>query len=96
MSIDYIKKNYHISIYLICYLSLLIGFFVGENITTGPKADFFHTWDGSMEFNDDWVYTLLNFDKIDNYTRISPIYLLIISLINKLFQSVEITKFFYF
>jgi len=96
MSIDYIKKNYHISIYLICYLSLLIGFFVGENITTGPKADFFHTWDGSMEFNDDWVYTLLNFDKIDNYTRISPIYLLIISLINKLFQSVEITKFFLF
>ena len=96
MSIDYIKKNYHILTYFIFYLSLLIGFFVGENITSGPKADFLHTWDGAMEFNDDWVFSLLNFDKIDNYTRISPIYLLTISLLNKLFQSVEITKFFLF
>ena len=96
MSIDYIKKNYHILTYFICYLSLLIGYFVGENITSGPKADFLHTWDGAMEFNDDWVFSLLNFDKIDNYTRISPIYLLAISLLNKLFQSVEITKFFLF
>ena len=96
MSNDNIKENYHILTYFFCYLSLLVGFFLGENVTTGPKADFFHTWNGAMEFNDDWLYSLLNFDKIDNYTRISPIYLLTVSLINKLFQSVEITKFFLF
>ena len=77
MSNNYVKKNYHILTYLICYLSLIIGFFAGENVTTGPKADFFHTWDGAMEFNDDWLFSLLNFDNIVNYTRISPIYLLI-------------------
>ena len=82
MSNNYVKKNYHILTYLICYLSLIIGFFAGENVTTGPKADFFHTWDGAMEFNDDWLFSLLNFDNIVNYTRISPIYLLTISLIN--------------
>ena len=96
MSNNYVKKNYHILTYLICYLSLIIGFFAGENVTTGPKADFFHTWDGAMEFNDDWLFSLLNFDNIVNYTRISPIYLLTISLINKVFQSIEITKFFLF
>ena len=93
---DYVKKNYHILTYFICYLTLLIGFFVGENVTTGPKQDFFHTWDGAMEFNDNWLFSLLNFDKIENYTRISPIYLLIISLINKVFQRIELTKFFLF
>ena len=44
MSNDYIKENFHLLTYFICYLSLLIGFFYGENVTTGPKADFFHTW----------------------------------------------------
>ena len=82
MSNDFIKKNYHLITFFICYLTLLIGFFLGENITTGPKRDFLHTWDGSMEFNDDWLFSLLNFDNIVNYTRISPIYLLTISLIN--------------
>ena len=96
MSNDYIKENFHLLTYFICYLSLLIGFFYGENVTTGPKADFFHTWKGAMEFNDDFLFSLLNFDQINHYTRVSPIYLLIVSTINKFFQSVELTRFFLF
>ena len=60
MSNDFIKKNYHLITFFICYLTLLIGFFLGENITTGPKRDFLHTWDGAMEFNDDFnLYKLI-------------------------------------
>ena len=73
-----------------------INWFYGENVTTGPKADFFHTWKGAMEFNDDFLFSLLNFDQINHYTRVSPIYLLIVSTINKFFQSVELTRFFLF
>ena len=96
MSNDFIKKNYHLITFFICYLTLLIGFFLGENITTGPKRDFLHTWDGAMEFNDDLLFSLFNFDKIENYTRISPVYLILVSLVNKIFQSFELTRYFYF
>ena len=96
MSNDFIKKNYHLITFFICYLTLLIGFFLGENITTGPKRDFLHTWDGAMEFNDDLLFSLFNFDKIENYTRISPVYLILVSLVNKIFQSFELTRLFLF
>ncbi len=96
MSNEFIKKNYHIITYIICYLSLLLGFFFGENTTSGPKMDFNHAWNGAMEFNENLLYTLLNFDKIENLTRISPIYLIIISLTNKVLNSIELTRFFLF
>ena len=96
MSNEFIKKNYHIITYIICYLSLLFGFFFGENTTSGPKMDFSHAWNGAMEFNENFLYTLLNFDKIENLTRISPVYLIIISLTNKVLNSIELTRFFLF
>ena len=96
MSNDLIKKNYHIIIYIICYLSLLLGFFLGENTTSGPKMDFNHAWNGAMEFNENLFFALLNFDKIENLTRISPIYLIVISLINKILYSFELTRLFLF
>ena len=96
MSNDLIKKNYHIIIYIICYLSLLLGFFLGENTTSGPKMDFSHAWNGAMEFNENIFFTLLNFDKIENLTRISPIYLIVVSLINKVLNSFELTRLFLF
>lgn len=96
MSNEFIKKNYHIITYIICYLSLLFGFFLGENTTSGPKMDFNHAWNGAMEFNEDLLFTLLNFDKIENLTRISPIYLIVINLTNKVLNSLELTRFFLF
>ena len=37
---SYLKRNYHILTYVLLYISLLIGFFLNENITGGPKMDF--------------------------------------------------------
>ena len=96
MSNDFIKKNYHIIIYTICYLSLLIGFILGENVTSGPKNDFLHTWNGSMEFNNNFLFSLLNFENIQNQTRISPVYLILISFLNDIFKSFDLTRFFLF
>ena len=37
-----LKNNYHILINILLILSIYIGFFLGENITQGPKMDFEH------------------------------------------------------
>ena len=95
MSNDFVKKNYHIIIYTICYLSLLIGFILGENVTSGPKRDFLHTWNGAMEFNNNFLPSLLNFENIQYQTRISPIYLILISSLNDIFKSFDLTRFFF-
>ena len=82
-----LKKNYHILIYFFLILSIYCGFFLGENITLGPKFDFEHTLAGANHFGKDFIYTFLNFDtaldEIGAATRISPIYLIIISEASK-------------
>ena len=55
--------------------------------------DFNHAWNGAMEFNENIFFTLLNFDKIENLTRISPIYLIVII---KVLNSFELTRLFLF
>ena len=77
-----LKKNYHILICFFLILSIYFGFFLGENITIGPKLDLEHALPGANEFQKNFKYTFLNFDKalddVNAATRISPIYLIII------------------
>ena len=93
-----LKRNYHILICFFSILSIYFGFFLGENITIGPKLDFEHTLAGAIQFEKDFIYTFLNFDKaldeINAATRISPIYLIIIFSLNKILISVDLTRFF--
>lgn len=93
-----LKKNYHILICFFLILSIYFGFFLGENITIGPKLDFEHTLAGAIQFEKDFIYTFLNFDKaldeINAATRISPIYLIIIYFLNKILISVDLMRFF--
>ena len=44
------KKNYHILIWVIMILGVYLGFFLGENITQGPKLDFYHALKQVEEF----------------------------------------------
>ena len=45
-----LKNNFHILICFLSILSIYLGFFLGENITFGPKLDFEHALVGSNEF----------------------------------------------
>ncbi len=93
-----LKKNYHILICFFLILSIYCGFFLGENITLGPKSDFEHTLAGADYFGKNFIYTFLNFDtaldEIGAATRISPIYLIIIFFLNKILISVDLVRFF--
>ena len=93
-----LKRNYHILICFFLILSIYLGFFLGENITLGPKLDFEHALAGANHFGKDFINTFLNFDtaldEIGAATRISPLYLIIIFFLNKIFISVDLVRFF--
>jgi len=93
-----LKKNYHTLICFFLILSIYFGFFLGENITLGPKLDFEHALAGANHFGKDFIFTFLNFDtaldEINAATRISPIYLIIIFFLNKILISVDLVRFF--
>ena len=93
-----LKNNFHILICFLSILSIYLGFFLGENITIGPKLDFEHALPAANEFQKNFKYTLLNFDKalddINAATRISPIYLIIIFILKKILIDVDLVRFF--
>lgn len=93
-----LKRNYHILICFFLILSIYFGFFLGENITLGPKLDFEHALAGANHFGKDFINTFLNFDtaldEVGAATRISPIYLIIILFLNKILISVDLVRFF--
>ena len=93
-----LKKNYHTLICFFLILSIYFGFFLGENITLGPKLDFEHALAGANYFGKDFINTFLNFDtaldEVGAATRISPIYLIIILFLNKILISVDLVRFF--
>ena len=68
-----------VSLFLFFYLTLLIGFFFGENLNYGSYGD----WLGGnrepiKDFSNNFTYTFLNFDSYGH--RHSPVYLIFLSL----------------
>ena len=88
-----IKKNFHILFNLLLILSIYIGFFFDENLTQGPQLDFEHALKQVKAFEENFKYTFLNYDKIENSTRISPVFTSTIYLINKFTDNIDITRF---
>ena len=66
MIIKLIKSNFHILGFIILYSTIIFGFYVDENITAGPKLDFYHMLKQVSQFENNFLGTLLNFDKIDS------------------------------
>ena len=57
MILDYIKKNYHITTFILLVLSIFLGFYLDENITQGPKHDFTHALKQVFQFENNFSYT---------------------------------------
>ncbi len=93
MNFKFIKKNYHITTFILLYFSLIIGFLFGENTTLGPKFDFEHALKQLQLFEENFFYTLLNYDNIIYPTRISPVFIIIILYLKKIFINIELVRF---
>lgn len=60
-----IKNNYNHIVYPILYISLIFGFFISEDLTTGNKLDHFIHLEIIKRFDQDFLGSLLNFHKQD-------------------------------
>jgi len=95
MIMKQIKNNSQILSFIILYSTVIFGFYLDENITSGPKLDFYHMLKQVSEFENNFLGTLLNYDQIEHHTRISPIFILIIFFFKKVFTDMDILRFFF-
>ena len=78
-----LKDNFLLIYYLFLYLTLLIGFFFGEDFARGFKYDYqIHQNLIKDLFNESITYGLLNYDQ--NYVPHSPLFIIYIVIFNKL------------
>ncbi len=85
-------SNQNIFIFFSLYISLLIGFYFGENLNFGSKNDWFgSSIDPIKDFSKDFINTLLNYE-IYNH-RHSPVYLIFLSLLHKIGLSFDLIRF---
>ncbi len=87
-----LNKNYIIFYYFALYLSLLVGFYYGEDFAGGFKYDL-QTHNMLIEnlFNKGLIFGLLNYDIY--YVPHSPIFIIYIFLLKKIFVLEEIYRF---
>ena len=87
-----LKDNFLVIYYLLLYLTLLIGFFFGEDFARGFKYDYqIHQNLIKDLFNESITYGLLNYD--ENYVPHSPLFIIYIVIFQKIFVFEEIFRF---
>ncbi len=82
------KKNIYVLIFLTLYLTVVLGFYLDEDNLGGAAHDALHHFKIAQKFNQDFYFTLKNFGNGDYElgTRNSPIFWILISLLNKIFS----------
>ena len=73
---------YNFLFFFVLYLSLIIGFFLGENLNHGSKPDWLYTDIPPIkDFAYSFKETFLNYDKYNH--RHSPVYIIVLSYLFK-------------
>ena len=90
----FFKSNYHILTYILLYSSLIIAFFLDENVTSGAKSDLKYILYQVSAFEKDLLHSFLNYDTIHYTNRLSPIYIIFLTLCKKLFVNFDLARFF--
>ena len=86
-----LKKNFLIVYYLILYVTLLVGFFFGEDFARGFEYDYrIHQNLIKDLFDESIAYGLLNYD--ENYVPHSPLFIIYIVIFNKIFVLEDIFR----
>ena len=90
---NFLKNNYHILTYLLLYSSLILAFYFDENVSGGPKYDFSYALKQVAIFEENFLYSFLNYDTIEHPNRLSPIYIALLLLIKKIFFTMDVARF---
>ena len=85
--IQKIISNHPLIFFLICYLSIIVGFYLDENSVGGAKHDYVWHIIFIEGFKNNFILTIKNFGSDVNLgTRNSPIFYIIFGLLNKIIQ----------
>ena len=66
------RNFYAVYIFLLLYLSLIIGFYFGEDALGGASSDYYGHFHVSAKFNDNFIITFLNYNELG--LRHSPVF----------------------
>ncbi len=84
--------NQNIYIFVTLYISLIIGFYFGENLNFGSRNDWFGANINPIkDFSNDFTATLLNYEMYNH--RHSPVYLIFLSLFHKIGLPYDLIRF---
>ena len=86
-----LNNSNKIGIFLILYISLLIGFYLGENVSGGAYPDFLMRMNLIESFKNDFKETFFNYHNLRD--RHSPLLIIIISFFNKLGVDLNFIRF---
>ena len=87
------KKNIKFIVFLIGYISLLVGFFLNENSSGGALIDFKKHYDVMLSFDRDLNNSLLNYHTFN--TDHSPLFITTILILFKLVNDEYLLRFIY-
>ena len=84
----------NIYLLLILYISLLIGFYFGENLNFGAKPDWYNgNFPVIRDFSENFNKTFYNYDLYNH--RHSPVYLIFLSFFSKIGFNFDLIRFFH-
>ena len=87
------NRNYSVILFLILYISLLAGFFFNENATGGAIGDYGVKRLLIVNFSENFIETLLNFDQFGD--RHTPVMTMYFSIFEKLKINETVVRFFH-
>ena len=87
------NRNYSVILFLILYISLLAGFFFNENSTGGTIGDYGARRLIIVNFSENFIETLLNFDQFGD--RHTPVMTMYFSIFEKLKINETVVRFFH-
>ncbi len=86
--------KYNILIFLLFYISLLLGFYYDENLNFGAIGDWLYTDLPVIESTStDFKFTILNYDTFGH--RHSPVYLFFLGFLKKIGFKLDLIRFFH-
>lgn len=88
-----LKYKNALLVFILFYITILIGFFFNEDSLGGARVDFIHHYEISLKFSENFLQTFQNFGSFEEGmdTRNSPVFWILISFLN-IFISEDILR----
>lgn len=90
---SFLQKKFDIVILILLYFSLIIGFFLNEDLNGGARSDYEGYKIIIKKFNENLKYFFLNYNEFGN--RHSPVTIILLSFIQNIFLNDVVTRFIF-